>query len=298
MVSVRSSRRTSERPVRCRRLRPTRRRGVGPAALLRERRRRLNEYLGAQPVFPYQRDQYRPFFEAYSGLGDRCLDGSDPVAPHMSTANVARDMDLLRQAVGDAQAHLPRVLVRLVPRQHVRQHVPQERAGARDRRSPRPAPVVDRLPDRLRPGGDRRRSSVSSCACATRPARTARSPRRRAHGRGGRPWRRRSGPSRSISATGVIYTYDFLIADARIRDVRAGDLGRSGRLRRVLRLPGRRGAGRPGRGGERPTRAGIPDRSVEAGTARRARLRQRSRRLLRQPVRRHAVPPLARRRSC
>lgn len=80
-------------------------RGVGASDPLHcfESEDALNGYFGAQPAFPYQRDQYRPFFDAYSGLGDRCLDGSDPVARHMSTANVARDMDLLRQAVGDAK---------------------------------------------------------------------------------------------------------------------------------------------------------------------------------------------------
>ena len=80
-------------------------RGVGASDPLHcfESEDALNDYFGAQPAFPYQRDQYRPFFDVYSGLGDRCLDGSDPVARHMSTADVARDLDLLRQAVGDAK---------------------------------------------------------------------------------------------------------------------------------------------------------------------------------------------------
>ena len=80
-------------------------RGVGASDPLHcfDSEEALNDYFGAQPFFPYQRDQYRPFFDAYSGLGDRCLDGSDPVARHMSTSDVARDMDLLRQAVGDTK---------------------------------------------------------------------------------------------------------------------------------------------------------------------------------------------------
>lgn len=61
----------------------------------------LNDFLAPLPLFPYRSGQYGPFFDAYSQFGARCLDGSDPVAAHMSTADVARDMDLLRQAVGD-----------------------------------------------------------------------------------------------------------------------------------------------------------------------------------------------------
>jgi pimeloyl-ACP methyl ester carboxylesterase len=61
----------------------------------------LIEFAGSVPVFPYKRDQYAPFFNTLSSLGRRCLDGTDPIARHMSTADVARDLDLLRQAVGD-----------------------------------------------------------------------------------------------------------------------------------------------------------------------------------------------------
>jgi pimeloyl-ACP methyl ester carboxylesterase len=60
-------------------------------------------FWSSQPVFPYSRDQYRPFFEAYSGLGDECLDGDERIARHMNTADVARDLDLLREAVGDSE---------------------------------------------------------------------------------------------------------------------------------------------------------------------------------------------------
>ena len=61
----------------------------------------LDAYLSELPVFPYQEGQYRPFFGAYAGLGPECLDDRQRVAAHMNTADVARDMDLLRQAVGD-----------------------------------------------------------------------------------------------------------------------------------------------------------------------------------------------------
>jgi pimeloyl-ACP methyl ester carboxylesterase len=59
------------------------------------------EYLAALPSFPYRAEQYRPFFEAARGLTRECLDDDQAVAAHMSTADVARDLDLLRQAVGD-----------------------------------------------------------------------------------------------------------------------------------------------------------------------------------------------------
>ena len=63
----------------------------------------FDEFFGNQPVFPYQRRQERPFFEQYRKLGPECLDDRQAVAAHMSTADVARDLDLLRRAVGDAK---------------------------------------------------------------------------------------------------------------------------------------------------------------------------------------------------
>jgi pimeloyl-ACP methyl ester carboxylesterase len=61
----------------------------------------LGEFFAGLPVFPYRRDQYRPFFDTYKALGPECLDDRQAVAKHMNTADVARDLDLLRQAVGD-----------------------------------------------------------------------------------------------------------------------------------------------------------------------------------------------------
>jgi len=58
-------------------------------------------FVDSQPVFPYRKDQYRPYFETWAGLGPECLDDHQKIAQHMSTADVARDLDLLRQAVGD-----------------------------------------------------------------------------------------------------------------------------------------------------------------------------------------------------
>jgi pimeloyl-ACP methyl ester carboxylesterase len=80
-------------------------RGVGASDPLRcfPGEAALAEFFAAVPVFPYRGDQYRPFFEHYRGLAAECLDDRDDrrIARHMSTADVARDLDLLRRAVGD-----------------------------------------------------------------------------------------------------------------------------------------------------------------------------------------------------
>jgi pimeloyl-ACP methyl ester carboxylesterase len=59
------------------------------------------DFIFAVPTFPYLERQERPFFEHYRSLASRCLGRSPRIAPHMSTADVARDLDLLREAVGD-----------------------------------------------------------------------------------------------------------------------------------------------------------------------------------------------------
>jgi pimeloyl-ACP methyl ester carboxylesterase len=61
----------------------------------------LFAFLFAVPLFPYERDQYRPFYDHYASLADRCLTRGEVIAEHMSTADVVRDLDLLRRAVGD-----------------------------------------------------------------------------------------------------------------------------------------------------------------------------------------------------
>jgi pimeloyl-ACP methyl ester carboxylesterase len=63
----------------------------------------LDAFLADQPVFPYRRAQERPFFDHYRSLASECLDDRQAVARHMSTADVARDLDLLRRAVGDSR---------------------------------------------------------------------------------------------------------------------------------------------------------------------------------------------------
>ena len=57
--------------------------------------------LAGSPLFPYEPEQARPFFQISNALTARCLGARARITAHMSTADVARDLDLLRQAVGD-----------------------------------------------------------------------------------------------------------------------------------------------------------------------------------------------------
>lgn len=52
------------------------------------------------PGIPYQAAQQRPFFDRYRSLAQECRD-DQAITNHMSTADVARDLDLLRRALGD-----------------------------------------------------------------------------------------------------------------------------------------------------------------------------------------------------
>ncbi len=58
-------------------------------------------FLAGAPYFPYQRGQERPFFDLYAGYAEQCLTQGQAITAHMSTADVARDLDVLRAAVGD-----------------------------------------------------------------------------------------------------------------------------------------------------------------------------------------------------
>ena len=80
-------------------------RGVGASDPLRcfKSQRALDRYFANVPFFPYEQPQFRPFFDTYDALGPKCLAQRSAVAAHMNTADVARDLDLLRAAVGDAQ---------------------------------------------------------------------------------------------------------------------------------------------------------------------------------------------------
>jgi len=78
-------------------------RGVGASEPLRcfDTLAEIDPYL--DPGFPYLPEQRRPYFETQRALGKICLGRGQRIASHMSTADVVRDLDWLRQAVGDAK---------------------------------------------------------------------------------------------------------------------------------------------------------------------------------------------------
>jgi pimeloyl-ACP methyl ester carboxylesterase len=78
-------------------------RGVGASDPLHcfASQRELGSFISAAPVFPYMLGQYRRYYDHFASLARRCLTRGEAIARHMSTADVARDLDLLRQAVGD-----------------------------------------------------------------------------------------------------------------------------------------------------------------------------------------------------
>ena len=135
--------------------------------------------------------------------------GRTPIRDHMSTANVARDLDMLRAQVGDDKLTFAGVLLRLLPGGDLRQPVPEPRTRAgRGRRA-----GSGRLGHRARarraswsrsPPGcaatrARWRRCGSSSGCATRAGRAARS--RAARPRASRRSRASCASSRSRSSS-------------------------------------------------------------------------------------------------
>ncbi|WP_167573961.1 alpha/beta fold hydrolase, partial [Kitasatospora cheerisanensis] len=56
---------------------------------------------GTAAGYPETAAQQTAWTDAYRALGRQCAARNPALLPHLSTANVARDLDLLRQAVGD-----------------------------------------------------------------------------------------------------------------------------------------------------------------------------------------------------
>lgn len=77
-------------------------RGIGRSTALRCFGN-LNQAVQAFAPVPFPFDESEvPFFEAaHNLLNNQCTQRGNKILEHMSTANVARDLDLLRQAVGD-----------------------------------------------------------------------------------------------------------------------------------------------------------------------------------------------------
>ncbi len=61
------------------------------------------DFITSQPPFPVTWSEDRAFARAFAGYTRECAGNGGPIMSHMSTANVARDLDLLRAAVGDDQ---------------------------------------------------------------------------------------------------------------------------------------------------------------------------------------------------
>lgn len=60
-------------------------------------------FFGRQPAFPVGRVQERTYYADAAELGRRCRQRAGDLLDHLSTANTARDLDLMRRAVGDAR---------------------------------------------------------------------------------------------------------------------------------------------------------------------------------------------------
>ena len=58
-------------------------------------------FLGAAAVFPVGRAQQLAYIRTWSGFGVRCAQRNGALLDHVTTADTARDLNLLRQAVGD-----------------------------------------------------------------------------------------------------------------------------------------------------------------------------------------------------
>lgn len=60
-----------------------------------------DSYFEGLPTFPYRANQEKNYFVRYRHIAYRCAGKRQAILKHMGTADVARDLDLLRQAVGD-----------------------------------------------------------------------------------------------------------------------------------------------------------------------------------------------------
>ena len=135
--------------------------------------------------FPYTRAEERVFEHSDKVIANACAKNAGPILDHMSTANVARDLDLLRQAVGDSKltyygisygTYIGETYANLFPKTFAR----WSSTGSSTRSGGRQAGVTKRAPFRhshacTTTRASTRRSSSSSRS-AIRVARTARSP--------------------------------------------------------------------------------------------------------------------------
>ncbi len=78
-------------------------RGIGRSATVRcfDTVEEQQNYLNAIPVYPDTAAQEAAFYDSYRDFARRCEAKSGDLLDHVSSANSARDLDLLRKAVGD-----------------------------------------------------------------------------------------------------------------------------------------------------------------------------------------------------
>ena len=80
-------------------------RGVGRTEPMHcfESSEQADEFAVQVVVFPYEVEQFDDYFTHAQDYARRCLAANPTIAEHASTGDVARDMDLLREALGDDQ---------------------------------------------------------------------------------------------------------------------------------------------------------------------------------------------------
>ena len=127
--------------LRSHRLRPARHSTKHGGALLREPRQWAG-FLTPFP-FPVTAAEEAAWAAADQHLIGACDQRAARIIDHMSTADAARDLDLLREAVGDEFTSTVGYRVRLAPRRHLREPVPGSLPRAGCRRRPRPGGVGD-----------------------------------------------------------------------------------------------------------------------------------------------------------
>jgi pimeloyl-ACP methyl ester carboxylesterase len=124
----------------------------------------LDQALAVLPPFrfPVTADEERVWVAADRTFARACAGRGGPILDHMGTADVARDLDLLRQAVGDRQLTYVGLSYGAYLGGDLRQPVPGQGAWAGVGRRPRPSRLGDRPgrpgrhPAAVRPGGRRR----------------------------------------------------------------------------------------------------------------------------------------------
>src|ERR1700689_2644090 len=62
-----------------------------------------NAFLGKYATFPIRRGQQRAYIAKWREYGKICHDRDGALLKYLSTANTARDLNLLRQALGQAR---------------------------------------------------------------------------------------------------------------------------------------------------------------------------------------------------